>query len=116
MPNHQIGNQIKGSIPSRTNVHCQPSLFNNKLVKGAEPATARGWHRFQKALARALSFRGNQLASNTVVAGNTPLSATPSRNRIISNCRKVCDNPQPTAQIPQATRKMLITLRALQCE
>ena len=93
-------------------VCCQPHFSSSLVVMGAEPATASGWQRIQYALARARSARGNQFASNTSVAGNTPLSATPSRKRINSNCRNVCDKPQPIAQRPQATRKMLTIFRA----
>src|SRR5215468_1725639 len=116
MQNHQIGSQIKGRAPSSINVFCQPTCLSSAAVTGADATIAIGWQRFQYAFARARSERGNQFASKTVVAGNTPLSATPRKNRATWNWPKVLTSPQPIAQIPHATRKMLMTFRALQRE
>ena len=85
MKNHQTGSQMNGSAPSKISMVCQPYAPSNQPVTGAEATTANGWHRFQNAVARARSARGNQCASKTSVAGNTQLSETPSRNRAVSN-------------------------------
>ena len=69
MKNHQIGSQMNGSAPSRISIVCQPYAPSSQPVIGADAATASGWHRFQYALARARSARGNQCASKTSVAG-----------------------------------------------
>src|SRR5260221_1944440 len=114
MKNHQIGSQINGSAPSSTSAVRQPQAPRSAPVIGAAPATANGWHKFQYALARARSVRGNQLASSTRVAGKTPLSATPRKNRITLNCPTFTTRPQPIAQIAQQIRKMLTIFRALQ--
>src|SRR5882672_9132020 len=50
MKNHQMGNQMNGSAPSRINMVCQPYAPSNQPVIGAEEATASGWHKFQNAL------------------------------------------------------------------
>ena len=85
MKSHQTGSQTKGSAPSKISMVCQPYAPSSQPVTGADTTTASGWHRFQRALARARSARGNQCASKTTVAGKTQLSETPRRNRAISN-------------------------------
>src|SRR5436190_17297610 len=107
MKYHQIGSQTSGNIPSKIKAHLQPQRPSKAPVIGAAPATAKGWHNIQYAFARALSCRGNQLLTSTSVAGKTPLSATPSKNRINLNCPTVFTRPQPIAQMPQSTKKIL---------
>ena len=82
MQNHQIGKNKNGNSPSIISILRQPKSPSSQAVMGAEPAMASGWQSSQPLLARARSVRGNQFASSTSVAGNTALSAMPSRNRI----------------------------------
>ena len=42
MPNHQIGSQMKGSIPSRISMSASRITPSNQLVIGAEPDDRQG--------------------------------------------------------------------------
>ena len=77
-------------------------------------AMASGWQRDQNALARALSSLGNQCERRTSVAGKTPPSVTPSRNRAVMNWPGVRTRPTAMAQTPHRARRMAMKRFALQ--
>src|SRR4051812_14527088 len=77
--------------------------------------TESGKQSIQYAFARARSARGNQCATSTRTAGQTPPSASPSTSRMTQNSRAECTNPVAIEQNPQATSKMATTRLALQC-
>src|SRR5580704_17344217 len=110
----QTTSHRKGNAPSATIMIRQFQWSKIQPENGADTITARGKQTIHNAFARARSLRGNQCERSTSVMGQTAPSATPKRNRITQNSCHVWISPQPTAQTPQATSRILIKSFALQ--
>src|SRR5205807_5568944 len=111
---HQTTTQTSGGMPSRISNVRQSAQVRIQPESGAITTEAIGTQNIQYELARARSCSGNQRDNKTSVAGQTPPSATPNRNRTRHNSTTFCTSPLRIAKIPQAISAMVTNLRALQ--
>ena len=117
MQNHQMGSQMKGRTPSSIKVLLPADVPKEPAAcQGRRPGNRERLAQVPIGIgAGAFGTRKPVCQQNGRRRKDPAFGYTEKKSRD-SNWPKVLTNPQPTAQIPHATKKMLMTFRALQCD